>query len=212
MPTATGNACRGCACRCRQNSIVLNGRNVFSPADAEIWVASPDSTIAQRSDPYTRRAFRDAHPLDDNYDPQQLGWQWLPHPDGQPGDQGHGGRRPGLDRLRRAPSTTVTNAPVGRRQLLVQQVPRSRSATQPDLDEGPDPAANNAPQAHSTAASTTASPTTTWRTSTTIATTPSPAAILPATQVVPRLAPLPLRGQLRPTTTFRPAMPPTRPA
>ena len=32
-----------------QNSIVLGGRNVFSPADAEIWVAAPDSTIAQRS-------------------------------------------------------------------------------------------------------------------------------------------------------------------
>ena len=73
------------------NSIVLGGRNVFSPADAEIWVAQPDSTIAQRTDPYTRRAFRDAHPLDDNYDPDQLGWQWLPHPDGQPGDQGDRG-------------------------------------------------------------------------------------------------------------------------
>ena len=35
------------------DSIVLGGRNVFSPADAEIWVASPDSTIAQRVDPYT---------------------------------------------------------------------------------------------------------------------------------------------------------------
>ena len=52
-----------------QNSIVLGGRNVFSPADAEIWVASPDSTIAQRANPYARKAYRDAHPLDDNYDP-----------------------------------------------------------------------------------------------------------------------------------------------
>ncbi|MEJ2599230.1 MAG: hypothetical protein P8Z00_12915 [Anaerolineales bacterium] len=51
------------------DSLVLNGRNVFaSTADAEVWVARPDSTIAQRTDPYTRRAFRDAHPLDDNYD------------------------------------------------------------------------------------------------------------------------------------------------
>ncbi|MGE5073024.1 MAG: PxKF domain-containing protein, partial [Anaerolineae bacterium] len=50
-------------------SIVLGGRNVFSPADAEIWLARSDSTIALRPDPYTRRAFRDAHPLDDNYDP-----------------------------------------------------------------------------------------------------------------------------------------------
>ena len=51
-----------------QNSMVLGGRNVFNPADAEIWVARPDSTIAQRVNPYARRAFRDAHPLDDNYD------------------------------------------------------------------------------------------------------------------------------------------------
>ena len=51
------------------NSIVLGGRNVFNPADAEVWVANPDSTVAKRADPYTRRAFRDAHPLDDNYDP-----------------------------------------------------------------------------------------------------------------------------------------------
>ncbi len=50
------------------NSLVLNGRNVFaSTADAEVWVANPDSVIAQRTDPYARRAFRDAHPLDDNY-------------------------------------------------------------------------------------------------------------------------------------------------
>jgi predicted extracellular nuclease len=47
-------------------SIVLNGRDVFaSSADSEIWVAHGDSAIAQRIDPYERRAFRDAHPLDD---------------------------------------------------------------------------------------------------------------------------------------------------
>ncbi len=49
-------------------SIVLGGRNVFSPADAEIWLARSDSTVGQRVAPYTNRAFRDAHPLDDNYD------------------------------------------------------------------------------------------------------------------------------------------------
>lgn len=49
-------------------SIVLGGRSVFSPADAEIWLARADSTIGQRVAPYTNRAFRDAHPLDDNYD------------------------------------------------------------------------------------------------------------------------------------------------
>ena len=82
------------------NSVVLGGRNVFSPADAEVWVASPDYTIGLRTDLYTNRSFRDAHPLDDNYDPDLLGWQRLPHPDGQPGDQGDCWRRPGLDRSR----------------------------------------------------------------------------------------------------------------
>lgn len=47
-------------------SVVLNGRDVFAGSlDSEVWVARGDSTIAQRPDPYTRRAFRDAHPLDD---------------------------------------------------------------------------------------------------------------------------------------------------
>jgi uncharacterized protein len=47
-------------------SIVLNGRDVFaSTFDSEVWVARPDSLIAQRADPYERRSFRDMHPLDD---------------------------------------------------------------------------------------------------------------------------------------------------
>ncbi|MEJ2263501.1 MAG: hypothetical protein P8X95_08645 [Anaerolineales bacterium] len=47
-------------------SIVLNGRDVFaSTLDGEVWLARGDSAIAQRTDPYARRAFRDPHPLDD---------------------------------------------------------------------------------------------------------------------------------------------------
>jgi len=47
-------------------SIVLNGRDVFaSTFDSEVWVARPDSLIAQRTEPYERRSFRDVHPLDD---------------------------------------------------------------------------------------------------------------------------------------------------
>jgi len=47
-------------------SVVLNGRDVFaSTFDSEVWVARPDSLIAQMSDPYERRSFRDIHPLDD---------------------------------------------------------------------------------------------------------------------------------------------------
>ncbi len=49
-------------------SMTISGRNVFSPADAEIWMVRPDSTVAGRANPYARRAFRDANPLDDNYD------------------------------------------------------------------------------------------------------------------------------------------------
>jgi uncharacterized protein len=52
------------------DSVVLNGRNVFAgTADAEVWVARPDSPIAQRADPYARRAFRDPHPLDNQPTP-----------------------------------------------------------------------------------------------------------------------------------------------
>ncbi len=50
-------------------SVVLGGRSVFSPPDGEIWLARADSTVGMRTTPYTNRAFRDAHPLDDNYDP-----------------------------------------------------------------------------------------------------------------------------------------------
>jgi hypothetical protein len=47
-------------------SVVLNGRDVFASSfDSEVWVARPDSLIAQRTDAYERRSFRDVHPLDD---------------------------------------------------------------------------------------------------------------------------------------------------
>lgn len=47
-------------------SVVLNGRDVFASSfDSEVWVARPDSLIAQRTDSYERRSFRDIHPLDD---------------------------------------------------------------------------------------------------------------------------------------------------
>ena len=47
-------------------SIVLSGRNLFaSTMDGEVWLAPPSSAIALREDPYTQRAFRDPHPLDD---------------------------------------------------------------------------------------------------------------------------------------------------
>jgi uncharacterized protein len=46
-------------------ALVTGGRDVFSStADSEVWLVRGDSAVAQRSNPYARRAFRDAHPLD----------------------------------------------------------------------------------------------------------------------------------------------------
>jgi len=46
-------------------ALVTGGRDVFaSTADSEVWLVRGDSAVAERSNPYARRAFRDAHPLD----------------------------------------------------------------------------------------------------------------------------------------------------
>jgi uncharacterized protein len=51
-------------------SIATSGRDVFAgTADSEVWVIRPDDPLAQRTDPYTRRVFRDPHPLDNQPDP-----------------------------------------------------------------------------------------------------------------------------------------------
>ena len=47
-------------------SVVVGGRDVFSGTDAEVWAIRGDHPVAQRTDPYARRVFRDAHPLDNN--------------------------------------------------------------------------------------------------------------------------------------------------
>jgi predicted extracellular nuclease len=126
-----------------QDSIVLGGRNVFSPADAEVWVASPDSTIAQRVDPYTRRAFRDAHPLDDNYDPANWdgnGYRILMGSLGIKFTEGD-------DQALIAPARTfdtVTNAPVGGLNYTYSKY-RIEITSQPELSEGVDPALNAPP-------------------------------------------------------------------
>ena len=127
-----------------QNSIVLGGRNVFSPADAEVWVASPDSTIAQRTDPYARRAFRDAHPLDDNYDPTNWDGNGYRILMGSLGIKAAAGDAQALIDPARTFST-VTNAPAGGVNYTFSKY-RIEIATQPALSEGVDPAANNAPQ------------------------------------------------------------------
>jgi hypothetical protein len=56
----------GMQLRVRTGSGVVSGTKVFSStADAEVWVIDRDDPLMQRPDPYTRRVFRDAHPLDD---------------------------------------------------------------------------------------------------------------------------------------------------
>ncbi len=127
-----------------QNSIVLGGRNVFSPADAEVWVARSDSTIAQRANAYTRRAFRDAHPLDDNYDPANWDGNGYRILMGSLGIKATLGDAQALIKPART-FDTVTNAPVGGVNYSFNKY-RIEVTTQPDLSEGPDPAANNPPQ------------------------------------------------------------------
>ncbi len=51
-------------------SVATSGRDVFpSTADSEVWLVRGDDPIAQRSDPYARRVFRDPHPLDNQPQP-----------------------------------------------------------------------------------------------------------------------------------------------
>ena len=128
-----------------QNSIVLGGRNVFSPADAEIWVANPNSTIAQRADPYTRRAFRDAHPLDDNYDATNWDGNGYRILMGSLGIKGMLGDAQALIDPARA-YDTLANSPSGGLNYTFSKY-RIELSAQPEFNEGPDPAANNPPQA-----------------------------------------------------------------
>lgn len=56
----------GMQLRVRAGSGVVSGTKVFnSTDDAEVWAIDRDDPLMQRADPYARRVFRDAHPLDD---------------------------------------------------------------------------------------------------------------------------------------------------
>ena len=128
-----------------QGSIVLGGRNVFSPADAEIWVARGDSTIAQRTDPYARRAFRDAHPLDDNYNPTSWDGNGYRILMGSLGIKAAAGDAQALIDPART-FDTVTNAPAGGLNYTYSKY-RIEISEQPTFAEGPDPAQNDPPLA-----------------------------------------------------------------
>ncbi|MDO3702727.1 lamin tail domain-containing protein [Micromonospora sp. C28SCA-DRY-2] len=57
----------GARLRVRAGSGAVSGRDVFaSTADAELWVVDRDDPLLDRADPYARRVFRDAHPLDND--------------------------------------------------------------------------------------------------------------------------------------------------
>ncbi|GAB7041871.1 MULTISPECIES: lamin tail domain-containing protein [Catenuloplanes] len=52
--------------RVRSGAQTVSGRNVYpATADGEVWLLDRDDPILKRTDPYARRVFRDAHPLDD---------------------------------------------------------------------------------------------------------------------------------------------------
>jgi predicted extracellular nuclease len=126
------------------NSVVIGGRNVFSPADAEIWLARSDNAIALRSDPYTRRAFRDAHPLDDNYSATNWDGNGYRILMGSLGIKASVGNAQTLIDPART-FDTVTNAPVGGVNYTFSKY-RIEITDQPVFSEGVDPAANNPPQ------------------------------------------------------------------
>jgi uncharacterized protein len=134
------------------NSIVLNGRNVFSPADAEIWLARPDSTVVTHTglydgihsyNDYTRRAFRDAHPLDDNYNATTWDGNGYRILMGSLGIKYAANDAQALLVPART-FDTVTNAPVGGVNYSFNKY-RIEVITQPALSDGVDPAANNPP-------------------------------------------------------------------
>jgi predicted extracellular nuclease len=126
-----------------QGSIVLGGRNVFSPADAEIWLAHPDSTIGSRSG-YEQRAFRDAHPLDDNYD--AINWDGNGYRIlmGSLGIKGAAGNAKTLIDPARTFST-LSNTPAGGLNYTFSKY-RIEVSSQPTFDLGLDPAANHPAQ------------------------------------------------------------------
>lgn len=53
--------------RVRAGSAVTGARDVFaSTMDSEIWVIDREDPLMTRANPYTRRVYRDAHPMDNN--------------------------------------------------------------------------------------------------------------------------------------------------
>lgn len=138
-------ALEGMQVRIPAGAVTTAGRSVFpGTADSEIWVIRGDDPLAQRADPYARRVFRDAHPLD-----------------AQPGlfDDGNGQRilvGPQGVKAAAADSTallppvrtfsTLDAAAVGAVNYSFEKY-RVELTAQPAFTAGADPALNGAPQA-----------------------------------------------------------------
>lgn len=59
----------GMRCTVPAGCVLTSGRKVFDrTAEAEVWAMHPGRLPARRTEPYQRRVFRDAHPLDDRPD------------------------------------------------------------------------------------------------------------------------------------------------
>ena len=125
--------------------VVTGPRDVFaSTADSEVWVVRGDSAVAQRTGAYTRRAFRDAHPLDDvaGLVDNGNGYRILLGPLGVKWTAGD-------DRTLLPPARvfdTMSAAVVGGVDFSFSKY-RVNPGAQPAFTAGADPSANAAPQA-----------------------------------------------------------------
>ena len=123
---------------------VTGGRSVFpGTADSEIWMIRGDDPLVARADPYARRIFRDAHPLDAQAGPVRQR-QRPAHPRRPAGRQGR--RR----RQHRAPPAGPhlrhhQRRPHRRPELLLRQVPH-RGHGPADLRRRRRPGGQRAPQ------------------------------------------------------------------
>jgi predicted extracellular nuclease len=134
----------GARMRVRAGSTVTSPRDVFgSTADSEIYVLDRDDPLLKRDDPYARRVFRDAHPLDN--DPRRF-------------DDGNAQRillSPGGVKWAAKDSRALlppvrTFDPLTADSLGAVNYAFSKYTVQvenPRFGVGPDPAANNPPQA-----------------------------------------------------------------
>ena len=188
--------------RVRAGSGATSGRDVFpSTADAEVWLVDVDDPLLDRADPYARRVFRDAHPLDNNTS------QTLRRRQRQPD---HARPASGVKAL--ANDNTVLLPPARVFDTLTADAVGGLYFS---FDKYGDPGrvgrvhpgrgsvAERGARSRRTATRSSRSPRSTWRTCTTTATTRSTAATSPATPAAP--------GSARRSTTCPPRPRPTRP-